>query len=82
MSKRICITIDDECVEILEKLISKPSKSIFVQMALKSFAESEAGKKFLYTDKDLKNVVKKEKTSRKENHFLPENKKVKIQEWS
>ena len=46
MPKRMTITFDDECVDILDRLISKPSKTIFINLAVKNFSENAEGKNF------------------------------------
>ncbi|MGJ0493266.1 hypothetical protein [Aliarcobacter cryaerophilus] len=83
MPKRMTITFDDECVDILDRLISKPSKTIFINLAVKNFSENAEGKKFLVPANSIQtNKPKVKQNSRKDNHFLPKDKKVRIEEWS
>jgi hypothetical protein len=86
MPKKLQVTIDDKSASVLDRLYSKSTKSIFVNMAIKNFAETKDGKNFLNTLNSSKNDDKldnqklqiKEKTDLKTNVV----KKVKIEEWS
>ena len=49
MPKKLQVIIDDKSATILDRLYSKSTKSIFVNMAIKSFAETKDGKFFLNT---------------------------------
>ncbi len=76
--------LDPETQKVINRLISKPTKSFFVNMAIKNFAETKEGKNFLVPQNEKNDDNKEEKIpkNKKDNHFLSQNKKVKIEQWS
>lgn len=84
MPKKLQIMLDSETEKVIDRLISKPTKSFFVNMAIKNFAETKDGKNFL-VPQDKKNDDNKEEKipkNKKDNHFLSQSKKVSIEQWS
>ncbi|MDD3056186.1 MAG: hypothetical protein PHE16_09925 [Aliarcobacter sp.] len=86
MPKKLQVIIDDKSATILDRLYSKSTKSIFVNMAIKSFAETKDGKFFLNTldpsNKDDKLDNQKLQIKEKTDLKVDIEKKVKIEEWS
>ncbi|MCG3655427.1 hypothetical protein L5F43_09820 [Aliarcobacter butzleri] len=84
MLKKLQIMLDPETQKVINRLISKPTKSFFVNMAIKNFAETKEGKNFLVPQNEKNDDNKEEKIpkNKKDNHFLSQNKKVKIEQWS
>lgn len=84
MLKKLQIMLDPETQKVINRLISKPTKSFFVNMAIKNFAETKEGKNFLVPQNEKNDDNKDEKIpkNKKDNHFLSQNKKVKIEQWS
>lgn len=86
MPKKLQVIIDDKSATILDRLYSKSTKSIFVNMAIKSFAETKDGKIFLNTldpsNKDDKLDNQKLQIKEKNDLTADIEKKVKIEEWS
>lgn len=74
---KLQINITDDSSKILDSLIQKNTKSIFVDLAIKNFKETKQGKSFLSElesgKKDLKVEKKSESVSKKKN--------VGLQEW-
>lgn len=85
MAKKLQITIDDESEKIIDRLKVKQTKSFFTSMAIKNFAQTKEGKNFLNdTDQtSIENIEdKKISKGKNENHFLPKDKKVKLEGWN
>jgi len=82
MAKRVCITMDDECIETLNRLISKPSRTLFISLAIKYFKDTKEGQNFLL-EEPYKDEIKDKKLnfSNKDNNFLQNDKKIKLDEW-
>ena len=87
MAKKLQITIDEGSVVIMDNLKVNQIKSLFVNNAIKAYSKTKDGKSFM---KDGKTVNEPEKivcneensTKRSENHFLPKDKKVKLEGWN
>ncbi len=86
MPKKLQVIIDDKSATILDRLYSKSTKSMFVNMAIKIFAETKDGKIFLNTldpsNKDDKLDNQKLQIKEKTDLKVDIEKKVKIEEWS
>lgn len=81
MPKKLQVTISDDNANILDNfLVSKNTKSLFVDLAISAYSKTKDGKKFLTNINVDKN--KPENINQKnENQFMGV-KKVKIEEWS
>lgn len=81
MPKKLQVTISDDNANILDNfLVSKNTKSLFVDLAISAYSKTKDGKKFLTNINEDKN--KPENINKKnENQFMAV-KKVKIEEWS
>lgn len=80
MSK-LQVTQDATTIEILDRLIHKHSKSIFVNMAIKHFASTKEGKKLLKNDIDSTKETKKSIPAPALEKKTTTSKKALLKEW-
>ena len=87
MAKKLQITIDEESAAIMDNLKVKQIKSLFVNNAIKAYFKTKDGKS--YIKEVLTNKIEQQSdndensnSKRSENHFLPKDKKVKLEGWN
>ena len=74
---KLQINITDDSSKILDSLIQKNTKSIFVDLAIKNFNETKQGKSFL---SELE-LGKKDSKVEKKTESVSKKKSVGLQEW-
>jgi hypothetical protein len=74
---KLQINITDDSSNILDSLIQKNTKSIFVDLAIKSFKETKQGRSFL---SELESNKKSPKVEKKADS-VPKKKSVGLKEW-
>lgn len=87
MAKKLQITIDEESATIMDNLKVNQIKSLFVNNAIKAYSKTKDGKSYIkevLTNKSEQqnNNDENNNSKKSENHFLPKDKKVKLEGWN